>query len=238
MDIKSIVEQSDTTAGKVFDLTIQALIVVSLVSFSIETLPDLSEGTRRLLRLIEVGTVALFTAEYLVRLVVSDRPLLFVFSWLGAIDLLAIVPFYLSTGIDLRAIRAARLLRLVRAIKLLRYSQAIRRFHRALVIAKEEMVLFFGLTLFVLYFAAVGIYFFEHDAQPEAFSSVFNSLWWAVTTLTTVGYGDSYPVTVGGRIFTFCILMVGLGVVAVPTGLLSSALSKARDEESETEGDR
>ena len=79
-----------------------------------------------------------------------------------------------------------------------------------------------------MYLAAVGIYHFEHDAQPGTFQSVFHSLWWAVATLTTVGYGDVYPITVGGRIFTFFILLIGLGVVSVPAGLVASALSKAR----------
>ncbi len=82
--------------------------------------------------------------------------------------------------------------------------------------------------MFMLYLSAVGIYYFENPAQPDKFSSIFESLWWSVTTLTTVGYGDAYPVTVGGRVFTFFILMIGLGVVAVPTGLLSSSLTKKR----------
>ena len=93
----------------------------------------------------------------------------------------------------------------------------------------------------LLYVAAVGIYFFERDAQPDAFASIFHSLWWAIVTLTTVGYGDVYPITLGGRIFTFFILMLGLGMVAVPTGLLASALSQAREleskEEAEAQGD-
>lgn len=234
MNIKNIIEQSDTTAGKILDLSIQVLIIVSLVSFSVETLPNLSVRIRHYLHLMEVATVTLFTGEYLLRIAVSDRPMSFVFSRLGIIDLAAILPFYFTTGIDLRAIRVARLLRLVRVFKLFRYSRAIRRFHRALVIAKEELILFCGATLLVLYFASVGIYYFEHKAQPDVFSSVFHSMWWAVATLTTVGYGDAYPVTVGGKVFTFCILMVGLGVVAIPTGLLASALSKARSEEDKT----
>lgn len=231
MDIKSIVEQNETTAGRFFDLSIQALIIISLVSFSIETLPGLSEGSKSILRVIEVGTVMIFSAEYILRMMVSDKPLGFVFSWFGVIDFVAVLPFYIATGVDLRAIRAVRLLRLIRVFKLVRYNNAVRRFHRALVIAKEELILFFGITMMILYFAAVGIYFFEHEAQPEAFSSVFHSLWWSIVTLTTVGYGDVYPITPGGKIFTFFILMVGLGVVAVPTGLLASALSKARTEE-------
>ncbi len=83
----------------------------------------------------------------------------------------------------------------------------------------------------LLFFSSVGIYYFENAAQPEAYSSVFQSMWWAIVTLTTVGYGDVYPITAGGRVFTFFVLMVGLGVIAVPTGIVSSALSKARELE-------
>jgi voltage-gated potassium channel len=95
----------------------------------------------------------------------------------------------------------------------------------------EELVLFFCSTMLVMYLSAVGIYFFEHAAQPDKFKSVFHSLWWSVSTLTTVGYGDIYPITTGGRIFTFFVLMAGLGVIAVPAGLFASALAKARQEE-------
>ena len=94
--------------------------------------------------------------------------------------------------------------------------------------AKEDLVLFFCMSLLLLYFAAVGIYYFDNEAQPEAFASIFHSLWWAVASLTTVGYGDIYPITVGGKIFTYVILMIGLGVIAVPTAILASALTDAR----------
>ena len=94
--------------------------------------------------------------------------------------------------------------------------------------AKEELILFFIVTGIVIYMSAVAIYYFEHKAQPEQFSSVFHGLWWAVITLTTVGYGDVYPVTVGGRLFTFLILLIGLGIVAIPSGLLASALTRAK----------
>jgi voltage-gated potassium channel len=93
---------------------------------------------------------------------------------------------------------------------------------------KQELVLFFAVTIMLLYMGGVGIYYFENSAQPEAFSSIFHSLWWSLITLTTVGYGDIYPITVGGKIFTFFILMIGLGIVAVPTGLFASAVAKAR----------
>lgn len=231
MNLKQIVEKTDTKAGLAFDLTMQALILVSLVDFSIETLPGLSDDTRRLLWLVETTTVVVFTAEYLLRLFVADRKIEFATSFFGVIDLLAILPFYLSLGFDMRSVRAFRLLRLFRILKLARYNAAVRRFHRALPIAWEELVLFGIVAVIVLYLAAVGIYHFENEAQPDAFASVFHSLWWAVATLTTVGYGDIYPVTVGGRVFTFVVLIVGLGIVSIPAGLIASALSKARESD-------
>lgn len=229
--IKKIIENSNSRAGRLFDMSIQVIIILSLVSFSMETLPGLSLAQINLLRTFEVVSVAIFTVEYLARIVVADRKSKFIFSFFGVVDLLAILPFYLSTGLDLRSLRAFRLLRIMRIFKLVRYSAAAKRFHRAFLIAKEELALFLFAALIILYLAAVGIYYFENTAQPEAFSSVFASLWWAVTTLTTVGYGDVYPITVGGKIFTFMVLVVGLGVVSVPAGLLASALSKARDME-------
>jgi voltage-gated potassium channel len=238
MGLKQLVERSDTRGGRVFDLVIQALIVVSLVSFSIETLPTLSPRWRDFLQVTEVVLVAVFTLEYLLRLWVADRKARFVFSFFGLVDLAAILPFYLATGLDLRSIRAVRLLRLFRVFKLLRYSQAIARMHRAFLVAREEIVLFVVAALILLYLAAVGIYYFERDAQPETFSSIFDGLWWATATLTTVGYGDVFPVTAGGKIFTFLVLLVGLGIVAVPTGLFASALSRARSlEEAAAAGD-
>lgn len=229
--LKGMVEQPETLRGKVFALTIQSLIVLSLVTFSVETLPNLSLGTRRLLQIIEAVTVGIFTAEYLLRLLVADRKIRFVTSFFGIVDLLAILPFYVATGLDLRSMRAFRLLRLFRIFKLARYSTAVQRFHRALLIAREEVVLFFCVTMLLIFLAAVGIHHFENEAQPEVFQSIFHSLWWAVATLTTVGYGDIYPITVGGRIFTFFILLIGLGIVAVPAGLVSAALTKARELE-------
>jgi len=149
------------------------------------------------------------------------------------VDLAAILPFYLGTGVDLRSIRTLRLLRLFRILKLARYSAAVRRFHRALAMAKEEIILFLTATAILLYLGAVGIYYFESEAQPERFGSVLHCLWWAVATLTTVGYGDVYPVTSGGKVFTCLILLVGLGFVSVPAGLVASALGRARQMEDE-----
>jgi voltage-gated potassium channel len=105
-----------------------------------------------------------------------------------------------------------------------KYSKALKRYRAAFLSIKEELIILIITTSFVIYISAVGIYYFENDAQPEIFKSIFHSLWWAVATLTTVGYGDIYPVTVGGKIFTYVILMVGLCILAVPAGLLASAM--------------
>ncbi|GAB2199227.1 ion transporter [Sessilibacter sp. MAH4] len=226
--VKRILEFPEYGLGRVFALLIQALIIISLITFSVDTLPDLSASTKSILQRIELMTVIIFTIEYLLRLITAERKLRFVFSFYGLIDLLAIVPFYLPTGLDLRAVRIFRLFRLIRILKLLRYNQAVNHFSVALKSIKEELILFGIVAAIMLYLSAVGIYYFEHEAQPEAFQSVFHSLWWAVTTLTTVGYGDMYPITLGGRVFTFFVLMIGLGLVAVPTGLLASAMTRER----------
>lgn len=230
-EIRQVIDNTENTSGKVFTFSIQFLIIVSLVTFSIDTLPNVSPRTKELLRLIEVVTVVIFSLEYLLRLLVAEKIFRFVFSFYGLVDLAAILPFYIASGLDLRAVRIFRLLRLLRILKLLKYNQAINRFSRALVIAKEELILFGMVAGILLYLSAVGIYYFEHGAQPEQFKSIFHSLWWAVTTLTTVGYGDMYPITAGGRLFTFFVLMIGLGIVAVPTGLVASALSQVREED-------
>ncbi len=228
--IKQIVEINDNKLSRYFSFFIQALILISIITFSVETIPDLKPQTRSLLYGIEVFCVIVFTIEYLLRIFVADSKPKFIFSFFGIIDLLAILPFYLSFGIDLRSLRALRFLRLFRVLKLVRYNRAMNHFTRAIKSAKEEILLFVFITLMLIYFSAVGIYYFEHEAQPEHFSSIFDSLWWAIITLTTVGYGDVYPITVGGKVFTFIILLIGLGIVAIPTGIISSALTKSIDD--------
>lgn len=233
MDLKTLVEEHDTPEGKIFDLVIQVLIIISLFMFSLETLPDLTERSKSLLRIAEVIIVFLFTIEYALRVYVAERKSGYIFSFYGIVDFLAILPFYLALGVDMRTLRALRLLRLFRLFKLARYNRAIDRFVNAFYIAREEIIIFALVTIILLYLSATGIYYFEHDAQPEVFASIFHSMWWAVITLTTVGYGDMYPITVGGRIFTFVILIIGIGIVAIPAGLLASALNKVRRDEEE-----
>ena len=229
--MRRVVNDSDTPAGKAFDWVVLFLIVFSIITLTIGTLPDLSPFVVDALDASEIVITILFTIEYFVRIAVAPKRLRYIFSFYGIIDLVAVLPFYVALGVDLRAVRAFRLFRIIRVLKLTRYSRAMERFAKALSYAREEVIIFFIATMIILFLASVGIYYFEHDAQPDAFRSIFHSLWWAVATLTTVGYGDIYPVTVGGKIFTFLILMCGLGVVAVPAGLISAALSKVRRDE-------
>lgn len=235
MSLRETITNIDSKDGRRFDIFIQVLIVLSLIAFSIETLPKLSKEAKQLLRYFEIFCVAVFSIEYLLRLVYAKKKLKYIFSFYGIIDLVAVLPFYLALGVDLRSVRILRVFRIFRILKLARYNKAINRFSNAAVSAKEEITLFVILTAILLYLSAFGIYLFESEAQPEKFASVFHSLWWAISTLTTVGYGDVYPITMGGKIFTFFILIIGLGIVTVPAGIVASALSTSVKDKNKTE---
>ncbi len=223
--IKDIVERSDITAGRRFDFCIQALILVSLAGLTLETVQGLPSLVYKILEWVEFVTIGIFTMEYVLRLYVADSKIGFIRSGWAIVDIVAIVPSYI--GLDWRWLRALRMLRL---FKLLRNSSAVDHIFRAFTLAKEELKVFGLMTLIMLYISAAGIYFAEHNAQPEVFSSIPASLWWAVVTLTTVGYGDAYPVTGLGRFFTGLVMLTGLGVVAGFTGVITTALSRAREE--------
>ncbi len=227
--LQTVFAGNRTLFGRACQAFIQALIVLSIVAFTVETLPDLPPEIRSNLHRFEVFVIIVFTIEYLLRLWLSERRLVFIFSFHGIIDLLVILPFYLQLGLDLRSLRILWLFRLFRLFKLVRYVDAAKRIGDAFRLVRVDLAVFGIGALFVFYLAAVGIYFFERDAQPDTFASVFHSFWWALATLTTVGYGDVYPVTVGGKIFTFFTLMIGLGVFAVPTGLITMAIVSTRE---------
>lgn len=227
--LREVLDEQTTTAGRMVDGVVQFLILFSLVSFSIETLPNLDYGIIQFLQIAEAIIIVVFTIEYLLRVISAEKPLRYMTSFFGIIDLLAILPYYLPLGIDLRAVRLFRILRIIRFFNLPRYNRAITRLRVAFRLAREDLVMFSAVAFVLFYVAAVGIYYFENQAQPEAYGSVFHAMWWSVVTLTTVGYGDVYPVTAGGKIFTFFVLMIGLGLVSAPAGILASALSEARD---------
>ena len=233
--LSELVDNRESRYGRIFDNVVFGTISISVVSFSLETLSGLSELTLSVLYAIEVVTIGFFTVEYGLRFYSAKNKTSYVFGFYGIVDILAILPFYLMFfgigHVDARIIRILRFLRVFRVLKYLRYNKAAERLQRAILISKEEIVLFAVLSLILLYISATGIWFFEHEVQPNKFGSIFDGLWWAVATLTTVGYGDVYPVTAGGRFFTFVLLMIGLGFISIPSGIIASALSKARNEE-------
>ena len=217
--------------GGNLDWIICGLILISVIGFTVETLPDLHPTTRKILVYIEWFTITVFAIEYIYRVYRAKNKLRFIFSFYGLIDLIAFLPYLLSPLLDLRAIRLLRFLRFIRLMKLARYNEALRRFSQAIAIAREEIIISLTATAVLIFLSAIGIYYFEHAAQPEVYKSVFDALWWAIATVTTVGYGDVYPITFGGRIFTMIILFLGLGIVAGATGIFSSALLKVRKDE-------
>lgn len=225
--LQQLISEEDPIGIK-FNWLIQLLILLSVVGFSLETLPDLSPEHHSIIHIGEVFLVIVFSIEYIARIITADKPLKFIFSFYGIIDLLALLPFFMQFGFGFVSLRALRFLRVFRILKLMRYNKAINHFRAAFILAKEELVLFGMAALILLYFSAVGIYFFEHPVQPDVFASIFSSLWWSVCTITTVGYGDIYPITIGGRIFTFLVLIVGLCIISVPAGILASSLSRVK----------
>ncbi|MDA8531671.1 ion transporter, partial [Flavobacteriaceae bacterium] len=214
-----------------FEIFIQILILISIVCFSIDTLPNISNELSEILKGFELFSIAIFSVEYLMRVCVSKKPLNYIFSFYGIIDLMAILPFYFTGVLDLRFMRAFRILKIFRVAKLIKYNDALNRFKKAFAIVKEEIVLFFLITIVLVFTTSAGIYYFEHEAQPEVFKSVFHSAWWSIVTLTTVGYGDVYPITLGGKIFTFFVLIIGVGIITIPAGLVATALLKSIDNE-------
>ena len=234
-NLKEIVEGTNTLSGKAFDWFVQSVIIISIIAGSIETIDSLTSFQIRCLKVIETVCIVIFTIELLLRITVYDRGIRYIFSFYGIIDLLSIIPYYLSFAIDLRSLRALRLFRIFRLLKMTRYNKAVLRFQKAFSRAKEELILFGCASVVFIFLAANGIYFFEGNVQPEAFGSIPECLWWAVVTLTTVGYGDSYPITAGGKFFTFLILGVGLAIVAVPSGIIATSLSESKVEKEHEE---
>ena len=227
VSLTELVQRHDTKAGRVFEWSIIILIVLSVLLLIVDSIPDLPQGIRLYLRSTEYIFLGIFALEYILRVWTAPKKSGYIFSFFGIVDLLALVPFILTMGtIDMRILRVVRLLRIFRIMKLSRYDNAMVRFGDALMDMKEEFVIFLFASSLVLLISAVGIWHFEHEVQPEGFSSIISCLWWAIITLATVGYGDLYPITPGGKIFTSIIVMSGMGVLAVPAGLVTSALYK------------
>ncbi len=227
----------DDRTSKAFDTFIVTLIILNVAAFAAETVPSLEDAYRAEFLTFEVFSVAIFTVEYLARLWVAvEVPFLKRLSPGRArismmrrpsliIDLLAILPFYFAQmfAIDLRILR---ILRLLRFLKLSRYSPAMHTLIR--VLSNERRALMGALLLLAaaVLFAASGMYYIEHDHQPDKFGSVPHSMWWAITTLTTVGYGDVAPITPLGRMFGGIVMVVGLCILALPVAIISSGFAQ------------
>ncbi len=222
--------------GNAFSALIQFLILASAVAFALESGapgPELHPHWHYFLILDWVFFV-LFAAEYILRLYIAPKKRAFIFSFYGIIDLLAILPsLFLVPGF--RVLRTLRFLRVFRIFKATRFILAVDRLTEALSEIKRELLALVILSLMLVYLAACGIYYFEREAQPEAFGSIPDSMWWAVVTLTTIGYGDVYPSTAGGKFFTALVALVGVGLIAIPSGLLASVLTEARVERRKVE---
>ena len=220
-------------ASRIFDVFIVALILISILSVFVMTF-QLPPRFCVLLNEVEKTAVIIFTAEYLLRIWTADMlfpesspfraKLKYMVSGMAIIDLLAILPFYLPMvlPVDLLGIRAIRLVRLLRIFKLNRYSEALVSIGGVFKRKSREMCVSIFFVFILLTIASLLIYYAEHDAQPDKFSNAFSGLWWAVATLTTVGYGGIYPITVTGRILGAVIAIMGIGMVAIPTGILSA----------------
>lgn len=226
--LRLILDGEDPVLGRRVAFIIQGFILLSVVSIAIETVPGLPDWVILAFRIEEIVIVTFFVVEYVLRIYSAERRLAYIFSFYGLIDLLAIAPTLFILGFDMRSIRALRVFRILRLLKLMRYVHAFDRLGRALRTVGHELVVFAAVAAVLLYLCATVIYLFERHAQPEDFASIPHAMWWAVVTFTTVGYGDVYPITTGGRIFTGVILILALGVVAVPTGLIATALTEHR----------
>ena len=231
-----IIEKDDQNnkVSRYFDIFISSLIFINIIFIILESFEELKDYNHYF-EIVETITVIIFSIEYFLRLWTSDLlfPHLgkvkarfrFIFSFLGFIDLIAIMPFYLPFffTIDLRMLRIMRLARLLRIFKLNRYSKSLNLIGRVLRQKKDELSATIFITLILLLFASTLMYYIEHAEQPEAFSNIIETFWWAIATLTTVGYGDVYPITGWGRFLGGVIAVLGIGIVALPTGILSSA---------------
>ncbi len=230
-DVQHILDGTDPKFGPSMALFLNGLIIVSALVIAVESMPQISDGLRRVFFGFEAVILVIFVGEYILRIVTAPKPWRYIFSFWGIVDLLAILPALVLLQPEWAAIRTFRLIRLVRLLKLFRSSRALDRMVHAFQAVRGELTVLIIMAVMMLYVSAVGIYIFEHPEQPEVFTSIPQSFWWAVASLTTVGYGDMVPITIGGRIFTTMVLFVGLGVVAGPAAIITTALLETELED-------
>jgi voltage-gated potassium channel len=230
--------------NQIFIKFIYGLIILNVITLILESFKELSISFSDYFYYFEVFSVIIFSIEYLLRLWTSDldktlkgnslrKRLKFAFSTLGLIDLIAILPFYLPLifPFDLRILRILRLFRLLRIFKLGRYSKSLNTITSVLKNTKSELAITGFVAFILLVLSSTIMYYFENEVQPEKFASIGHSFWWAVATLTTVGYGDVFPITAMGKIMSGIIALIGIGFIALPTGIISSAFIERIQEQ-------
>lgn len=225
-------------ASSIFDWSIMILIALSILAIILDSFQSIHESCQTLFQAFEIVTVFIFTIEYILRIWTADllypdakHPRLkYCFSFMAIIDLMAILPFYLPfISADLRFLRMMRLFRLfrlLRVLKLGRYLEALHVIIKVVRTSGPKLIMSVVICFFVMLFSAIIMYEVENPVQPEQFPNVLSSLWWAICTLTTVGYGDVYPVTTVGKFFASIISLVGIGIIAIPTGIIAAGFNQ------------
>ncbi|KYK35835.1 MAG: ion transporter [Theionarchaea archaeon] len=241
------VAAEDDSLSRVFDIFIIGLISLNVLAVVLETVESLATQFSQVFALFELASIIVFTIEYILRLWVCTQNkefknlvtgrIKFVLKPMALIDLVAILPFYLPVmfPLDPRFLRALRLFRLFRLFKMGRYSESLQTLGNVMKAKKEEFVVTFFVISLLLVFASSTIYYVEHDAQPEAFSSIPAAMWWGVAALTTVGYGDVYPITPIGKFLGAVIALLGIGMFALPAGILASGFAEELQRKSREE---
>ena len=229
-----------------FQKFIYILIILNVMSLILASYKEVLGTYKTFFDLFELFSVMIFSIEYILRLWTADlhfekgnsltKRLKFMGSTYGIIDLVAILPFYLPLffPFDLRVLRILRLFRLLRIFKLGRLSKSLQTIMSVLKDSKSELSLTLFVTFILLILSSTLMFYVENDAQPEKFENIGQSLWWSVATLTTVGYGDIYPITPLGKILSSAIAIIGIGVLALPTGIISSAFINRIQQDKET----
>ena len=227
--LHEIVFESDTAAGRAFDVALLVAIVLSIVAVVLESLPDIRQQYGRALVAVEWAFTVLFSAEYVVRLLCVTRPMRYAVSFFGVVDLLAILPSYLTLVFpgspSFVVLRAIRLLRVFRILKLTHFLEDANVLVRALKASHRKISVFFGTLVTLVLIMGTLMYLIE--GEENGFTSIPQGMYWAVVTMTTVGYGDVVPRTVLGKILSTIVMILGYAIIAVPTGIVSVELSQA-----------
>lgn len=222
-DLRSSLFRLDTRIGRATEAASGVVVILSLITLVLSTVVSEASAAHQWLVRAEYVFWAAFSLEYALRIVASPHPLRYVRSFYGIVDLLAVLAG-LSSVVALGAGKPLRLLRALRVLKLARYSAAVDRFSAAFDDIKDELWLFSGVTAVLAFIAAYGIWEFEHETN-EAYGNLFECVYWSVASLTMGAEGIA-PISVPGKILAMLLVLIGLGIVAVPSGLFASALSK------------